>query len=164
MYFSNGEGGKLKMDLFDETDKKMRKNFEDKQKELGTAQYPIRTNAELEEAINTKEYTALYIDKSLFKRLGQQDLKKFNKKHLSFVMVETEPSFKDNLKVDVGKLNRIHGIEEYNEQVAVNVFYAIQQTEPRNAAERMRQEELLKKVNRLIHSDSMEMNLEEMER
>ena len=68
------------MNIYDETDKKLKKNFEDKKKELGTANYPIRTNAELEEAINTKEYTALYIDKSLFKRLGQQDLKKFNKR------------------------------------------------------------------------------------
>lgn len=152
------------MNIYDETDKKIKKNFEDKEKELGTADYPIETNAQLEEAINTKEYTALYIDKILFKRLGNQDLEKLKRKHLSFVMVEKQPSFKDSLKVDVGKLNRIHGLEEYNEQVAVNVFYAIQNTEPRNAAEKMRQEELLKKVNRLIHSDSLEMNLEEMER
>lgn len=152
------------MNIYDETDKKIKNEFKNKEKRLGTAECPIRTNTELEEAINTKEFTALYIDKSLFKRLGNQDLKKLNKKHLSFVMVEQQPSFKDKLKVDVGKNNRIHGLEEYNEQVAVNVFYAIQNTEPRNAAEKMRQEELLKKVNRLIHSDSLEMNLEEMER
>lgn len=152
------------MNIYDETDKKIRKEFKNKEERLGTAECPIRTNAELEEAINTKEFTALYIDKFLFKRLGNQDLKKLNKKHLSFVMVEQQPSFKDSLKVDVGKLNRIHGIEEYNEQVAVNVFYAIQQTEPRNEAERIRQEELLKKVNRLIHSDSLDIDLKEMER
>ena len=146
------------MDIYDETDKQLKKNFENKEKELGTAQRPIRTNAELEEAINTKEFTALYIDKSLFKRLGNQDLSKFNKKHLSFVMVESQPSFKDRLQVNVGKLNRIHGLEEYNEQVAVNVFYAIQQTEPRNEAERIRQEELLKKVNRLIHLDCLSLD------
>lgn len=152
------------MNIYDETDKQLKNEFKNKEKLLGTAQRPIRTNAELEEAINTKEFTALYIDKSLFKRLGQQDLSKFNKKHLSFVMVEQQPSFKDRLKVDVGKMNRIHGLEEYNEQVAVNVFYAIQQTEPRNEAERIRQEELLKKVNRLIHSGSLDINLKEMER
>ena len=145
------------MDIFNETDKQIRKNFKDKEKELGTAQYPIRTNAELQEAINTKEYTALYIDKSLFKRLGNQDLKKFNKRHLSFVMVETEPSFKERLQIDVGKNNRITGIEEYNEQVATNVYYAILNTEPRNAKEKQRQEELLKKVNRLIHIDCLDL-------
>ena len=152
------------MNIFDETDKKLKKEFKNNENLLGTVQRPIRTNAELEEAINTKEFTTLYIDKSLLKRLGNQDLKKLNKKHLSFVMVESQPSFKDKLKVNVGKLNRIHGLEEYNEQVAVNVFYAIQQTEPRNEAERIRQEELLKKVNRLIHSDSLDINLKEMER
>lgn len=152
------------MNIFENTSKEIEKNFKDKEKELGKAIYPVASKAQFEEAIKTKEYEALYIDKCLFRRLTDEDFKKLERKHLSFVIVEKEPSFKDKLKVDVGKLNRIHGLEEYNEQVAVNVFYAIENTQPRNEAERMRQEELLKKVNRLIHSDSMEMNLEEMER
>lgn len=146
------------MNIYDETDKRIKENFEAKEKELGTANRPIRTNTELQEAIDTKEFTALYIDKSLFKRLGNQDLKKFNKKHLSFVMVETEPTFREKLKVDVGKVNRISGLEEYNEQIATNVYYAILNTEPRNAKEKQRQEELLKKVNRLIHIDCLDLD------
>jgi hypothetical protein len=150
------------MNIYDETDKKMKENFKNKEKEIGTAARSIKTDAELEEAIKTKEFTELYIDKSLFKRLGNQDLKKFNKKHLSFVVVETEPTFREKLKVDVGKVNRISGLEEYNEQIATNVYYAILNTEPRNGKEKQRQEELLKKVNRLIHSDCL--NLDDKER
>ena len=146
------------MDIFDETDKQLKNEFKNNEKLLGTAQRPIRTNAELEEAINTKEFTALYIDKSLFKRLGNQDLKKLNKKHLSFVMVESQPSFKERLQVDVGKLNRITGIEKYHEQIASNVYWAILNTEPRNKEEKILQQKLLEKVNKFIHANNLSLD------
>lgn len=159
-------------DIYNETDKELQKAMEEKKiKEMGrSAEWPIMTNLELQEAIKTKENDVLYIDKDLFKRLGDQDLKKLGKKHLSFVIVEKkrEPSFKDRLKV--GAMNRISGKEEYIESVAVNVYQAILEVEPKTEEERALQGKLLRKVNKYIHEigdgdgERSGVNLTEMER
>lgn len=158
-------------DIYNETDKKIREAMETKEKnERGKENWPIMTNLELQEAIENKKNDVLYIEKGLFKRLGNQDLKKLEKKHLSFVIVEKtrEPSFRDRLKV--GVMNRISGKEEYIESVAINVYQAILEVEPKTEEERSLQEKLLRKVNKYIHeigdSDGKRSSgeLKEMER
>lgn len=163
-------------DVYAETDRKLRGSIESKRKEIGNSELPIRTNSDLEEAIKTKEYDVLYIDKELFKRLGSADLKKLKARHLSFVMVECprearSNSFRERLKIgisDVGRVNRISGKEEYIERVAVNVYSAILEIEPKTAEERSLQGKLLRKVNKYIHEigdgEVSESKSEEIER
>ena len=143
-------------DIYNETDKKIRGAMKSKEeKELGHhEEWPIRTNLELQRAIETRENDVLYIEKSLFKRLGDTDLKKLGRKHLSFVIVECEKesSFKDRLRVDVGRVNRISGREEFIEQVAVNVYSAILEIKPRTEEEEKIRQKLLRGVNKYIHT------------
>ena len=144
-------------DIYYETDKKIREAMETKEKnERGGENGPIMTNLELQEAIENRQNEVLYIEKSLFKRLGDTDLKKLGKKHLSFVIVERpreSSDFRDRLRVniDVGRVNRISGKEEFIEKVAVNVYGAILEIEPRTEEEKKIREKLLRKVNKYIH-------------
>ena len=143
-------------DIYNETDKKIRGAIKSKEeKELGRhGEWPIRTNLELQRAIETRENDVLYIEKSLFKRLGDTDLKKLGRKRLSFVIVECEKesSFKDRLRVDVGRVNRISGKEEFIERVAINVYSAILEIEPRTKEEEKIRQRLLRGVNKYIHT------------